>query len=51
MRPIERIHHLSATVGNPLENYRFYRDVLKLRLVKKTVNFEEKKYVSFIFFE
>lgn len=42
MCTIERIHHLSATVGNPLENYRFYRDVLKLRLVKKTVNFEEK---------
>lgn len=42
MRPIERIHHLSATVGNPVENYTFYRDVLKLRLVKKTVNFEDK---------
>lgn len=42
MRPIERIHHLSATVGNPVENYKFYLDVLKLRLVKKTVNFEDK---------
>ena len=41
MEPIQRIHHISATVGDPNENLQFYRDVLGLRLVKKTVNFED----------
>lgn len=41
MEPIARIHHLSATVGDPNENLQFYRDILGLRLVKKTVNFED----------
>lgn len=49
MRPIERIHHISATVGDPVENYTFYRDVLKLRLVKKTVNFENDKFYHLYF--
>ena len=42
MKPIQRIHHISATVGDPNENLEFYRDILKLRLVKQTVNFEDK---------
>ena len=41
MKPIKRIHHLSATVGNPNENLNFYRNVLGLKLVKQTVNFED----------
>lgn len=41
MEPISRIHHISATVGDPNENLKFYRDVLGLRLVKQTVNFED----------
>lgn len=41
MKAIKRIHHLSATVGDPNENLRFYRDVLGLKLVKQTVNFED----------
>ncbi len=41
MEPIQRIHHISATVADANENLQFYRDVLKLRLVKKTVNFED----------
>lgn len=41
MKPIQRIHHISATVGDANENLQFYRDVLGLRLVKKTVNFED----------
>lgn len=41
MKPIQRIHHISATVGDPNENLAFYRDVLGLRLVKQTVNFED----------
>src|SRR5690554_5225797 len=42
MKAIDSIHHISATVGNPQENLTFYRDVLGLRLVKKTVNFEDE---------
>ena len=35
------IHHISAIVGNPQENFDFYSGILGLRLVKKTVNFED----------
>lgn len=42
MEPIQRIHHISATVGDPNENLHFYREVLKLRLVKQTVNFDDE---------
>lgn len=42
MKPIQRIHHISATVADPNENLYFYRDVLGLRLVKQTINFENK---------
>lgn len=33
-------HHLTMVTGDAPENARFYRDLLKLRLVKKTVNFD-----------
>ncbi|MCF6466200.1 ring-cleaving dioxygenase [Clostridium sp. Cult2] len=35
------IHHITAIVGNPQENIDFYTHVLGLRLVKKTVNFDD----------
>ena len=35
------IHHISAIVGHPQENADFYSGVLGLRLVKKTVNFDD----------
>ncbi|MBT2692531.1 ring-cleaving dioxygenase [Bacillus sp. ISL-55] len=35
------IHHISAIVGNPQENVDFYAGVLGLRLVKKTMNFDD----------
>lgn len=41
MEAIQRIHHISAIVGDPNENVRFYRDVLGLRLIKQTVNFDD----------
>lgn len=41
MKPIKRIHHISATVGDPNETLYFYRYILGLRLVKQTVNFED----------
>lgn len=35
------IHHITAVAGDPRRNVAFYRDVLGLRLVKKTVNFDD----------
>ncbi|MHA0856549.1 ring-cleaving dioxygenase [Paenibacillus sp. CMAA1364] len=35
------IHHITAMVGHPQENVDFYAGVLGLRLVKKTVNFDD----------
>lgn len=35
------IHHITAVAGNPKENYNFYSEVMGLRLVKKTVNFDD----------
>lgn len=41
MEAIKRIHHITAIVGDPNENLRFYRDVLGQRLIKQTVNFDD----------
>ena len=41
MDDISHIHHISAIVGNPEENIQFYRDILNLKLIKKTVNFDD----------
>ncbi|HSI67455.1 MAG TPA: ring-cleaving dioxygenase [Planococcus sp. (in: firmicutes)] len=35
------LHHVTAVVGDPQENADFYSGILGLRLVKKTVNFDE----------
>ena len=35
------IHHITAIVDDPQDNLRFYREVLGLRLVKRTVNFDD----------
>jgi glyoxalase family protein len=35
------IHHITAITGDGRENIRFYRDILGLRLVKRTVNFDD----------
>ncbi|MGN7476343.1 ring-cleaving dioxygenase [Solibacillus silvestris] len=35
------IHHITAIVGHPQENVDFYAGVLGLRIVKKTVNFDD----------
>lgn len=35
------IHHITAIVGHPQENVDFYAHVLGLRLVKKTINFDD----------
>ncbi len=38
---ITGVHHVTALAKNPAENVRFYTSVLGLRLVKKTVNFDD----------
>ena len=38
--PLRGFHHLTMVTRDAPENARFYRGVLKLRLVKKTVNFD-----------
>lgn len=35
------IHHITAIAGNAKRNYEFYTQVLGLRMVKKTVNFDD----------
>jgi len=39
--PIAGLHHVTAVCGDPQINYAFYTGVLGLRLVKKTVNFDD----------
>lgn len=34
------LHHVTAIAADPQRNVDFYREVLGLRLVKKTVNFD-----------
>jgi|SRR5690625_544426 len=43
------IHHITAIVGDPQENVNFYAKVLGLRLVKKTVNFDDPGTYHFYF--
>lgn len=38
---IKGIHHITAIAGDAAGNHRFYTSVLGLRLVKKTVNFDD----------
>ncbi|MBV8202240.1 MAG: ring-cleaving dioxygenase [Acidobacteria bacterium] len=40
-RPIAGIHHVTAMAGDPQANLDFYTGVLGLRLVKKTVNYDD----------
>ncbi len=39
--PIRGIHHITAVAASAADNFRFYIRVLGLRLVKKTVNFDD----------
>lgn len=46
---INGIHHVTAIAGNAQRNYDFYTKVLGLRLVKKTVNFDDPGTYHFYF--
>ncbi len=41
MTPLRGIHHVTAICGDPRRNVEFYAGLLGLRLVKKTVNFDD----------
>lgn len=43
------LHHITAIAGNAQRNYEFYTKALGLRLVKKTVNFDDPQTYHFYF--
>lgn len=43
------LHHITAIAGNAKRNYEFYTNVLGLRMVKKTVNFDDPGTYHFYF--
>ena len=47
--PLKGIHHITAIASGAVENHRFYTRVLGLRLVKKTVNFDDPSTYHFYF--
>ena len=40
-KPILGIHHVTAIASDPQRNLDFYTELLGLRLVKRTVNFDD----------
>jgi glyoxalase family protein len=48
-KPTAGLHHVTAIASDPVANLRFYRDTLGLRLVKKTVNFDDPSTYHFYF--
>lgn len=47
--PIQGIHHITALASNPQQNLDFYTQVLGLRLIKVTVNFDDPGTYHFYF--
>ena len=43
------IHHITAIAGNPQTNIDFYEGILELKLIKKTVNFDDPGTYHFYF--
>jgi glyoxalase family protein len=48
-QPIAGIHHVTAIASDPQRNLDFYTEVLGLRLVKRTVNFDDPGTYHFYF--
>jgi len=46
---INGIHHITAIAGNAKRNFDFYNKVLGLRMVKKTVNFDDPETYHFYY--
>ena len=49
MTPVAGLHHVTAIASDPQANLDFYTQVLGLRLVKKTVNFDDPGTYHFYF--
>jgi len=49
MARISSIHHVTAIARDPQRNIDFYSSILGLRLVKKTVNFDDPGTYHFYF--
>src|SRR5262249_51125778 len=47
--PMSGLHHVTAIAGNPLRNLDFYTRTLGLRLVKRTVNFDDPETYHFYY--
>lgn len=47
--PVQSLHHVTATVNDAQEDFDFYTYVLGLRLVKKTVNFDNTSVYHFYY--
>jgi glyoxalase family protein len=43
------IHHVTAIAGDPQKNFDFYKKILGIRFVKKTVNFDDPNTYHFYF--
>lgn len=41
MKHAKGIHHITAIAGDPQQNHDFYTQILGLRMIKKTVNFDD----------
>src|SRR5690606_9876608 len=48
-KKIRGLHHITAIAGDAQRNYDFYTKTLGLRMVKKTVNFDDPKTYHFYF--
>lgn len=48
MKPLFGLHHITTITGDAQQNFEFYTRVLGLRLVKKTVNFDDPLLIIFI---
>jgi glyoxalase family protein len=48
-QPISGIHHVTAIASDPQRNLDFYTEILGLRLVKRTVNFDDPGSYHFYF--
>ena len=48
-KEISGIHHVTAIASDPQRNLDFYTEVLGLRLVKRTVNFDDPGTYHFYF--
>lgn len=46
---IKGLHHVTATVNDARKDYEFYTQVLGLRLIKETVNFDNEKVYHFYY--